>query len=387
MAPDGEGFKLPPHQRVPLPTDLASLAAVVEMMRAQVPLIEVPNGLMPAEPYKHGWNVLPAPVWEYVHKHYSHFGCYENSVNWRSQFYLVDLPDGLPGWISEDTRLTDPDGRLTIRQPTLDWRVVNALLEGNPLPADVTLAQDQIANFNLLIASLVQSLITGVDLRTQLLALLDLLTKAPFSLEIHRDGLFEPGFRLKLLHRPPLGYILVHWDKRDDDLLPFRPFLGSGDTASIEAILHGPHGEMVPVVLRQWQGVMFPPAVHEVEVTLSESIVTIRFRPAALSNGAPDLKANIWRVRLGALTNEGGTLGPATVLLSVLRHEAFQPEATDSGWQCFDWNLENESPSIAQRARQACTKHGQQALATSVWFEDVVGHVRIADCTRFIAEG
>ena len=37
----------------------------------------------------------------------------------------------------------------------------------------------------------------------------------------HHRGLFNPRFLVKLLHREPLGWILVHWDKRDDDLLPF----------------------------------------------------------------------------------------------------------------------------------------------------------------------
>ena len=38
----------------------------------------------------------------------------------------------------------------------------------------------------------------------------------------HRKGLFHEQFRLSFRLREPIGWIMVHWDKRDDDLLPFR---------------------------------------------------------------------------------------------------------------------------------------------------------------------
>jgi hypothetical protein len=55
-------------------------------------------------------------------------------------------------------------------------------------------------------------------IRNQIQATLDKVIDAgTFVRTVHNRPLFSERFRLKLLRRPPIGHILVHWDKRDDD--------------------------------------------------------------------------------------------------------------------------------------------------------------------------
>src|SRR6266508_2023336 len=56
--------------------------------------------------------------------------------------------------------------------------------------------------------------VSGELTRDELADLLVALQNTPLVRHVHHRGLFHPHFVLKLRYRDPLGWILVHWDKR-----------------------------------------------------------------------------------------------------------------------------------------------------------------------------
>jgi hypothetical protein len=612
-SPDGDRLRLPDSELVQRgPAALARL--IQELASPPSPPEDVSNGPMPAEGFDHPWQVLPAHVWEAIHSRYSHFGCLQDEVNWRCQYYLVDVdPAEIPPGTLDGERLWDSSNALFIRQPCLDWHELNSAIEtaGNltaplvawarefertlqeldaaartiqrqvvqlrlrleaawkragrrledllgsvgasgrssarsrvktevidralsvlrdvPLyenaPSEVRdLARDTLRSivedvlnhelFNALwsavggvaqesadlladlrrlnpsanltsqlsdlvldrieaavrshfggnnprielsipvkldvgpihfnekfelgrvsiplgsltdaVRSALRSLAFFEDAmreladeignaadaaadkaraeleRSDLLERIDALVNPGklrerlaslvaratgdglFVRTVHRRSLFHDRFFLKLLHRPPRGYILVHWDKRDDDLLPFNE-LAAGSRAAIPVTLQRQDGRSVHAVVRGWRRVNSPPAVFDALVRVARdsagrpTLVVIRFRTPV---PGPPLDENVWRVRMAGLPSDGATFGPADVFFDVLIHETFRLDR-QSGLHTYSWNLATETAGTRERVARYCSDEGRRRHGTSLWFENIVGHVSAPDVLTF----
>ncbi len=221
------------------------------------------NAPRPDTGFTHPWQTLPADTFDEIHARFSTFGAHEPVVDSRSQYYLVDIRSGVEALRErpEATAWLDLDGSLFIDQSCVDWTVLNDVIEGRPtdLPASL------IASILGFAAEAVEGTLTPRDLA-------DLVAQAESTTLIrhrHHRGLFNPRFLVKLLHREPLGWILVHWDKRDDDLLPFFD-LGTKDASRAPTVRLAPSGggDPVSIALRAHRRVAFPPVVSEARVSL-----------------------------------------------------------------------------------------------------------------------
>src|SRR5206468_6285505 len=87
----------------------------------------------PEKGFDHPWQYLPCDVFEFVHAHFSHFGCYEERVNWRWQYYCVDLYDGERAVISEGESAPwiERGEQLQITKASLNWSLINAIVNGD----------------------------------------------------------------------------------------------------------------------------------------------------------------------------------------------------------------------------------------------------------------
>ena len=86
----------------------------------------------PPKGFDHGWQSLPGDVFEFVHAHFSHIGCYEERVDSRWQYYRVDVPDDHAlRATDENTPWTEQGHTLSIAKAALNWTLFNTLLQGD----------------------------------------------------------------------------------------------------------------------------------------------------------------------------------------------------------------------------------------------------------------
>jgi len=277
----------------------------------------------PAMGYGHPWAFLPEATFGRADA-FSHFGVYD-LVNSRSQYYLVDLDENaLPASLTEDTRWDDTTGQLTIFAEKFNWE----FLARGQSPVQLTRFQ----------------------------------------------SLFTPGrIMLKLMKRAPLGWIATHWDKRDDDLRPFD------NLPKAVQLMHGDDSLSVtlksPVQVWRW------PEVQEAVVSVLRKRgqvtgATVSFRS---DQAESQLAENIWRVRIAALPRSAGV----STILDVERSGNFTKRDPNDTWYDFVWTMDLVTAQLVDRF---CTEAGQLDDGTSVWFEDVVGHVATAERTRFVSD-
>lgn len=332
----------------------------------------------PASGFRHPWQWLPADLFEFVHARFSHFGCYEDRVNWRWQYYRVDLPDDEVVWRrAEDTPWTEQGGGLSINKASLNWPLVNTLLAG-----DVTEIVAIGAALWARVLDTVARAAAGTLTSDELAGLLTELEDTRLVRHVHTHGLFHDRFVLKLLYREPLGWILVHWDKRDDDLLPFRDMTISGGTPFDLELAPGlppTPGPIASLHVNTYHQVLDPPAVEEARVLLlldGEGVrrLRIELRPAAID--AP-LGENIWRIKLGALRRDASTdvLIGAERLLDEIRVKALAQDVPRPGWHGYEWDVGDWPADRLDRLKECCSEAGRVRFGTSLWFENVVGHV------------
>ena len=612
-SPDGDALKLPARELVGRGT--AAVARLVAELGKSPEVQEVPNAPMPSEGFDHPWQSLPEPVWNEIHSRYSHFGCFQDEVNWRSQYYVVNVNGAaIPANTLDGQKLHDASDELFIEQLCLDWGAINpSVISINTLRGDVeqfvagiqnaasdldkrlddlarrvedlrkdveaywaarlqqiegllrdigstgrsgvrnrvkaivaeraidilravpfykglpieakTFARetlrdivDNILNADLfdklwdaiasvaddgaamladlkeldldddlpgrirnlvldrvenavrnlyggrnpkleiafrfqgtfagvridhrfklarfdvpvgrlvtaareaidgmaLLASAVANLANDVastlqkaaelryeqvravimgrqldrythprELRAQLSELVERAVEAKlFVRKTHRQSLFHKRFYLKLLHRPPVGYILVHWDKRDDDLLAFNRLTPQTKNAGIALRLRREDGREFPATIKRFRRVLSPPVVTSAEVRVRRNAAG----PTSLSISfstpltGESLKENIWRVRLGALPFDGQHFAAAEVILDVLRHERFTVP-TRATAHTMTWTLAAESAEMRDKIARYCSAEGRQRHGTSLWFENIVGHVSTPDELTFV---
>lgn len=611
----------PPEGKLSLPDDqlagrgAETLARLIAQLGQQVPPEEIPNAPMPCDGFRHPWQSLPEPVWNEIHSRYSHFGCLQEEVNWRSQYYVVEVdPRRIPAGALDKARLEESSGALFIRKRCLNWLQINdgiesigdamdqisehlkvfgqvlrelegkrqafdaaikalekrmavawddilgfiesllrkigsgsrksarskikalvvqeatavlrdlpvykaapkeakkfireqlkAVIEGIlnadifdalwqaiaaisgeaasifrgvrelnddddlvprlsglvleliasavqrhfggsnarmriafrvqldlgpihfderfelgtitlPVDAIVSAVRDAVRGLSVLdkilrqiagsleqifsfvrktaveqarragIIKDIDQLINPAVVRAQLGSLLQKMSESGSLVQtIHRRPLFNDRFTLKLLHRPPVGYILVHWDKRDDDLLPFNE-LTPENPKSIALNLRCDNGAAFPVRINRYQQVLIPPVVTRAAIHLLRNaqnepdVLKVSFTTPKQGR---DLDENIWRVRIGALPLVAGHFGAADTFLDVLRHESFVFN-TQVRQHILTWRLDGKPAELKRKIARYCSEAGRQMHGTSLWFENVVGHVSTPDELHFL---
>jgi hypothetical protein len=184
-------------------------------------------------------------------------------------------------------------------------------------------------------------------------------------------SLFEPVTRLRIVQRGG-RWIAMHWDKRDDDLVPFaglpQTVMLTNDTTSVKVTL-GPNIwlEAAPGVRRThfwWEGS---------GPTLRAAIGFTA--PFALYGHEID---NLWRIRMAAFDQENQP-GHVASLLTVETAGNFT--RTPTGYYEYRWTPTTAELPLLQRA---CSPAGEATTGCSIWFEDLVGHVTVPDEIRWL---
>ena len=339
----------------------------------------------PPKGFDHGWQSLPGDVFEFVHAHFSHIGCYEERVDSRWQYYRVDVPDDHAlRATDENTPWTEQGHTLSIAKAALNWTLFNTLLQGD-VAAIAAVGADLWAR----VTGAITRAISGELTRDELGDLLAALQDTPLVRQLHHRGLFHPHFVVKLRYREPLGWILVHWDKRDDDLLPFRDFTvecGTPFEVQLRPGLPPAAAPSLPLHVQTYHQVLDPPAVDEARVILLNKGdrpvgIRVELRPAQI---AATIDENVWRIKLGALRRPvSGDLAGAERLLDEIRVRAPVQDAPQTDWLGYEWDIRRWPADRLDRLRECCSESGRQRFGTSLWFENIVGHVAAPDCVKF----
>ena len=85
---------------------------------------------------------------------------------------------------------------------------------------------------------------------------------------------------------------------------------------------------------------------------------------------------------MAGLPLDGGTFGSAEVFFDVLVHETFQLDR-QAGIHTYTWNVAAETPSVRERVARYCSDEGRRRHGTSLWFENITGHVSAPDVLTF----
>ena len=364
------------------------------------PLREVSRIAKPAQGFAHPWQCLPKDVFWFVHTHFSHFGSYESRVNWRWQYYTVKVleGEGVLRSASESERWIESGDQLEIVHDAIDWERLNDILRNGP---DAQFGADLMADLIAMAGSVPGGIAGAISgeasrmlfgtlgeardvgaIRAALCAAYNELRDESLIRRRHRKGLFLPTFSLSLRFRKPLGWIMVHADKRDDDLLPFRGFEDSGATPLDVRLVSSERNASVRLRIEEYHKVIDAPQVSASEVAVvkaadAEPRLRVRIKPCVEKK----LDENVWRIKLGWLTrNAEHELDGFEVLFDEVRADA-PTQVAAGGWHTYEWSLDGRA-DIAKLGR-ACSESGRRNFGTSLWFEDVVGHVATPDSVSF----
>lgn len=340
----------------------------------------------PERGFNHPWQWLPADVFEFVHGHFSHFGCYEERVNWRWQYYCADLypdSDALSAG-DEGSPWIEQGSRLHITKASLNWALINAILKG-----DVSALSGAGADVWARVLDVVTHAASGELTGEQLAGVLTELQQTELVTQVHTHGLFHDRFILKLQYRDPIGWILVHWDKRDDDLLPFRDMSTEGGMPFELALVPaegGSSGSPVRLQVTSYHRVLDPPAVEEARVVVLQDkgsrFLRIELRPVK----PPELLGeNVWRIKLGALLRDpqSDALVGAERLFDEIRVKSPAQDVPRQNWLGYQWDISDWGESRVNRLKECCSEAGRIRFGTSLWFENVVGHVARPDSVEY----
>lgn len=339
------------------------------------------TGAKPAVGFDHAWDFVSEAAYKRADNFYQ-FGVYEHRLDSRGQYYQIDL-------------LPSPNGVM----PRVE-DVVGHVWSNDEQGAGEDRLKMNTINFNW---SLPKE--NGVIVKR--------LTPEPdrpvapelFAHEFRKRpsmSMYEPTTRFRILERKPLGLIAVFYDKRDDELqgasdLPhpttFRKDFADADIPNDwkteEGETPGPPPDRTPVSLRVmvksnrrvWQ----PPNVRKALIVIDKAP---GLRALHISFWTPQTEQevceNIWRVSLAALDQTG-----VVPLLSVTRVPnfvrrafpdaplplGFRGELGDAWRYDFTWLFAKE---VENNVRRFCTPEGHIEFATSLWFEDIVGHRSLA---------
>jgi hypothetical protein len=294
---------------------------------ALVPPVEALTGGPPVVPYSHPWRFMSEAAFA-VADRLSHLGVYD-TVDSRSQFYRLDVPAEAATALaktSPDAAWHDDTGQLFVRALRFYWCAPLRLPHVDPYPDTLFRPEKRIP-----------------------------------------PSMFNSTTMLRLSKRGG-SWIATHWDKRDDDLIPFdarEDWLGRPAVPQPPVTLVS-GGQRIAVTVKDHVPTERGPVLPHVDVVWTgDPTAPLLLR----AHGARD----VWRLRLGAVDG-----GRAVVLLTV---ELSQLARTADGAREHRWR-----PPDAElpRWRRLCTDPGARQHGTTVWAEDIVGHVVLPDTLSWL---
>ena len=306
-----------------------------------VPLAsELVAGQRPTQRYDHAWKFLPEVVFNRAEQ-FSHFGVY-HQVDSRAQYYLLtpasdadaQVLAGRPGpWVDEQTQLF-------IDAMKFPWDSLRIK------PLDPFTAVHRI----LLLADLFEHPFHW----------------APLPEGQRFASLFEPPVRLRIVKRG-VRWIAMHWDKRDEDLLPYQ-----GLPKTIE-LKNGERRVQVRLLLNKW---LERPPIVPVAYVWWESADTLAL--AFMTPVTEEVLDNVARVRMAAFVDPNQS-GDLVSLLDVETAGNFVYVA--EGTYKYRVTL---AAAEQQKLRNYASPTGALRFGTSLWFEDIVGHVAVPQEIRWL---
>lgn len=349
------------------------------------------TGGRPTVGFSHPWDFVSEAAYGQADRYYQ-FGVFAE-VESRCQYYEVDL-------------LPDDDGRT----PSLDD--VTSRLWQNDASAGVPPLRHDTVNFDWSLQSdrrepgayqpggyitLGSTTPSGQEWNS---ALVQNRRTAPTM------SMYEPTTRFRILQRDPLGTIAVFYDKRDDELqsashLPqeviFQESLEDttiptawADEEGGEACGPSPRSNRrIRLLVKANRRVIEPPVVRKARVAVERDggKVSLRVSFWTPQNGQK-VAENIWKVNLAAV-EEGGSVpifGVTRFPNFVRAAEPAAPLPLDfdgalgDAWK-YEWLWKELDAQSLARVERYCSRAGHMQYATSLWFEDVVGHCATAEET------
>jgi hypothetical protein len=359
------------------------------------------NGPKPTISYTHPWQFHRKDIFEAIHANFSHFGVYEKSVDCRSQYYEVSVNFEKPTERGDEAACwADLNNDLAIDQRVLDWKKVNALV-GSIENGDAAAVAGAILNtLGAAAVETFQDLIENGPSFERLLDFLRHLVESDFSNQLTRRSLFNNAFCFSLRYRAGVGWIMVHADKRDDDLLccSFHPW-GPNPAADLLLTHVKSPGETddriggtATIKIIKHRRILSPPRivsakviVHLAGVPSRPKMVRIEFlwSPGTAPKANNSIEENVWRIRMGALTRTNGAIGGPILLFDRVREGAFNPDQSIPNQYSYEWPLAGEPGILVENISQYVNEIGRVTYGTSLWFIDITGHVAIPESIRF----
>ena len=212
-------------------------------------------------------------------------------------------------------------------------------------------------------------------------------------------SMYEQTTRFRLLERSPLGLIAIFHDKRDDELQPASDlprevvFVEDFEDATIPDAWDQETGGValeppattprsIRVLVKSNKRLIHPPIVTKALIAIEKGKGKHGLRVSFWTpKNDQDVCQNIWKVSLAGV-DESGVLPifSRQRFGSFVRHS--QPSAPlpmdftgtlGDAWK-YEWFWEDINKEMADTIDRLCTPEGHATYATSLWFEDVVGH-------------
>jgi hypothetical protein len=339
----------------------------------------------PAAGYTHDWHFFSEAAWARADR-FLVMGAYERRVSARCQYYSIEI-------------LPDRDGKV------VDIGLLTGNIWRNEPNAGIPPLAHDTENFTWKVGG-------------SAIKLGDLLER-----RAERDSMsmYENVTRFRLLDRGRRGLIAVYFDPRDDELqpashLPQRVPLSRDDRVPEEdpfivrlpdirpgpprppRVRFNPVPIGIGVTFKSHARVLRPPIVRKMRVArtivegLTESVLLSFWTPL----GDEEVTENLWQLTIGALPANGDTtiifrslcFGPFTRVAAPARPIAFDATAAEelADERRFDFRWNALTDTQRRNVDRFCTPRGRMLYATSVWFEDIVGHLATSESLEFTTE-
>ncbi|WP_139283237.1 hypothetical protein [Raineyella antarctica] len=349
------------------------------------------TGGKPAVGFGHPWDVVSEEAYRRADRYYQ-FGVYTDSIDSRCQYYSVEL---LPGDDGTVPTLADVTGAV--------WR--NGWDDGSGY-ADCGSAPTPAGRLDINTVNFAWTLAHDADDPAYIDVGSGKLLRNRRCLPT--ISMYERTTRFKLLQRDPLGLIAVFADKRDDELQPASdlpreivltedfehstvPDEWEQETGGVAKPPPVTTPRTIRLLVRSNTRLVHPPVVTKARVMRVKGQgkhgLRVTFWTPQDEN---EVCRNIWQVSLAGVDASG-----VLPIFQRVRFPSFvrqgQPTAPlpldhtgelGDTWR-YEWVWEDIDKEMAARIDRLCTPAGHIDYATSLWFEDVVGHVSTADLLVF----